>query len=298
MHALKRIATNFYAFSTQPYRWLKKRSLSKQNSLPIPVLFYHRVSDVHQNPWTIPTEQFIQQMDWLRKRFEIISLEEVKNRIRNGNSQPAVAITFDDGYADNCLTAIPYLVKNQIPATYFVSVDFVLNDKPFPHDVQAGQPLSPNGIESLRLISRAGIEIGAHTRTHIDLGKVTDGEKLFDEVVSAKQELESFLEQKIRHFAFPFGQVENLNEEVFELAKKHGFTTVSSAFGGYNAIGSDGFHLQRIHGDPEIARFRNWITFDPRMLRVKGYSAPDVSTIEPLKESEMTLETRPVPHEV
>lgn len=298
MNPLKRIATNAYRISSQPLRWLMKRSLAKQNRLPIPILFYHRVSDVHLNSWTIPSELFIRQVDWLRERFEIIALEEVQNRIRTGNSQPAAAITFDDGYADNCLTAIPYLAKHQIPATYFVSSDFVFNDRPFPHDVKAGQPLSPNGIESLRLISRAGIEIGAHTRTHIDLGKTIDEETLFEEVVTAKHELESALDRPVKHFAFPFGQVENLNQKVFKLAKKHGYKTVSSAYGGYNAIGSDGFHLQRMHGDPEFARLKNWMSFDPRMVRSNGYVAPDVSGIQCVEKSSTQSELEKVPYEV
>lgn len=298
MHPLKRIATNAYRISTQPLRWLIRRSLAKQNRLPIPVLFYHRVSDVHQNPWTIPTDLFIQQIDWLRERFEIISLGEVQNRIRTGNNQPAAAITFDDGYADNCLTAIPYLAKHQIPATYFVSTDFVFNDRPFPHDVKAGQPLPPNGIESLRLISRAGIEIGAHTRTHADLGSINDEETLFEEVVGAKHELEAALDRPVKHFAFPFGQVENLNQKVFKIAKKYGFETVSSGYGGYNAIGSDSFHLQRLHGDPEFSRLKNWMSFDPRCLRSKGYIAPDVSDIQCLEESASYSEIEKVPYEV
>ena len=41
-----------------------------------------------------------------------------------------------------------------------------------------------------------------------------------------------------------------------------------SAYGGYNFPGDDPFHLRRFHADPEFIRFNNWMTVDPRKLRM------------------------------
>ena len=66
--------------------------------------------------------------------------------------------------------AVPLLLKHQIPFTYFVSTDHVLGGEPFPHDVQAGRPLASNTLAQLRELAAAGVEIGAHTRSHADFG--------------------------------------------------------------------------------------------------------------------------------
>ena len=117
----------------------------------------------------------------------------------------------------------------------------------------------------------AGIEIGGHTRTHADLGSLTDPEEIFDEVITATREMEKIIGKKIRYFAFPYGQVENLNPTVFKLLKEEGFLGVCSAYGGLNEIGDDSFHLQRLHGDPNFSRMKNWLTFDPRLNFVQRY---------------------------
>ena len=57
--------------------------------------------------------------------------------------EDAVAITFDDGYAENCRQAIPLLVRNQIPCTYFVTLENVLEGKPFAHDVAHADRFPP-----------------------------------------------------------------------------------------------------------------------------------------------------------
>src|SRR5208283_1899681 len=109
------------------------------------------------------------QVGWLQRTFELISLEEVQRRLRSGiNDRPAVHITFDDGYADNCQTAIPWLIKERIPCTYFVTVQNVLEGRPFGHDLTCGADLAPNSLAEIRAMADAGIEIGAHTYSHAD----------------------------------------------------------------------------------------------------------------------------------
>jgi hypothetical protein len=44
-----------------------------------------------------------------------------------------------------------------------------------------------------------------------------------------------------------------------------------SAYGGCNEVGGDAFHLQRLHGDPELLYLKNWLDFDPRVRRVRRY---------------------------
>ena len=279
----KQILLSAYLYGTLPCRRLANRAAAQRGAAPVMVLFYHRVADDVTNGWTISTRQFQRHVRWLRGNFDLLSLADAQQRIRSGfNQRPAVCITFDDGYADNCRSALPLLIEQRIACTYFVSTRNVLEGIPFPHDVAIGKPLAPNTLDQLKLLADAGIEIGAHTRTHADLGKIDDPQVLYDEVVAARDDLAEALGQPINYFAFPYGLHPNLNASAFHLAKEAGFDGVCSAYGGYNLPGDDPFHLQRIHADPEMVRLINWLTVDPRKLAsVKrfDYLTGDVSPL-------------------
>ena len=268
MKSWKQLALGTYYLATLSERRRAAVVRAASHCEPVQVLFYHRVADTHPNDWTIGTEAFVCQMKWLLERFDIVGLGEAQQRIASGkNRWPTACITFDDGYHDNCHTAIPWLIDNDIPFTYFVSTDHVLAGKPFPHDVRAGLELRPNDLDDLKSLSAAGVEIGAHSRSHANIaGPLRDGQ-LEDEIAGSKHELERALGIDVRYFAFPFGMPENLSPEAFRVAWNCGYRGVCSAYGGYNFPGDDSFHLRRIHGDPEMTRFVNWLTVDPRKLR-------------------------------
>jgi peptidoglycan/xylan/chitin deacetylase (PgdA/CDA1 family) len=259
MRIIRRLSLAAWYYTSRPWRE------SRGAAAPVTILFYHRVADEHPNAWTISNAGFRRQVDWLRRRFDLVSLEEAQRRIRTGDSpRPAVAITFDDGYADNCEHALPLLIKLKIPCTYFVATRFVLEGRPFPHDVKAGQPLAPNTPEQIRALAGAGIEIGAHTRNHVDLGAMTDRRVLEEEIVGAADDVAAMIGRRPRFFAFPYGLQRNLNAEAFHLAREAGYEGACSAYGGYNALRGDSFHLKRFHGDPDLLRVKNWVTVDPR----------------------------------
>jgi peptidoglycan/xylan/chitin deacetylase (PgdA/CDA1 family) len=262
-----------YYQASRPLRAYRNRQTALAGRAPVMVLFYHRVADDGANEWTCSFKIFSRQIHWLKRHFDVVSLGDAQRRIREGhNGRAAVSVTFDDGYADNCQRALPFLIDEQVPCTYFVSTRHVMTGEPFEHDVAIGRPLAPNTIDQLRLLAAAGIEIGAHTRTHCDLGAVKDAQRLEDEVVAAGADLAAAISRPVRYFAFPFGQYVNLNDDVFRAAHAAGYEAVCSAYGGYNFPGDDAFHVQRIHADPEMTRFKNWLTVDPRKLKVRRYA--------------------------
>ncbi len=268
-----------YRFTTTPYRAWQMQQRRSAGQVPIFVLFYHRISDSFPNPWTLGCREFEQQINWFERHFQIVGLDECQRRIVSGqNTQPTLAITFDDGYAENSEFALPLLVERRIPVTYFVTVDHVLHQRPFAHDIQFGQALPTNSIESLRAISMAGVEIAAHTRNHVDLGKVTDPAQLVDEVITSSRDLEDLIGRPVRYFAFPYGLRPNLNAHAFGLLKQEGFAGACTALGGWNEIGGDAFQISRIHGDPSFSRMKNWLCFDPRLANVLPF---DYENAEP-----------------
>lgn len=273
MSVWKQLLLNAYYYGSYPARSRRNTRLAARGRAPVMVLFYHRVADDRPSPWTTSNRAFARQIGWLKRHFEMVSLSEAQTRLRAGHQErPCVAITFDDGYADNCRWALPMLIDQRIPCTYFVSTQFVLEGLPFPHDVARGCPLAPNTPQQIHDLARAGVEIGGHTRTHADLGRVTDPARLYDEVVVGRHELQELTGTPIRYFAFPFGQHANLSRQAFRLARSAGYEGVCSAYGGFNFPGNDPFHLQRIHVDDDLIRLKNWTTIDPRKLRsIKRY---------------------------
>jgi peptidoglycan/xylan/chitin deacetylase (PgdA/CDA1 family) len=270
--AWKSLLLGLYYGGSMPLRWCRNARAAREGRAPVIVLFYHRIADDAANDWTCSNAMFARQIRWLKRHFELVSLEEAQRRIRGGNNPRAcVSITFDDGYADNGRQALPLLIRERIPCTYFVCNEQVFDGLPFPHDRDAGQQFAPNTIDELRQFAAAGIEIGAHTRTHCDLGKIKEPERLFDEVVAAGEELQVALGRPVRYFAFPYGQWKNLNAEVFHLAYEAGYEAVCTAYGGINDPGDDAFHLQRIAADASLLRLKNWVTLDPRKSRLPRF---------------------------
>ena len=256
-----------YRRATMPLRTRANAQRSAAAIAPILVLFYHRVADDGATPWTCTNKLFERQIRWLKTHCELISLEEAQRRIRRGrNDRIAVSITFDDGYADNCERALPLLIDEKIPCTYFVSLRNVAKGYAFPHDQKLGLKLPPNTIDQLRWLAQRGIEIGAHTRTHADLGAISDECKLYDEVVVAGEELQAAVGHPVRYFSFPYGLPQNLNPRAIQMAYEYGYEGFCSAYGDYNFPGDDPFHLRRIHVE-SMARLKNWATIDPRKIR-------------------------------
>lgn len=270
MNPLHLAALNLRTNVTLPLRSARMRGLADQSQAPISVLFYHRIATTHPNGWTLTPDAFLQQLDYCQQNAELIDLAEVQRRVREQDSRvPAVSITFDDGYADNIDFAIPYLLEHSIACTYFVTTSNIRNHTPFPHDRLAGQPLAVNTVTQIREMSQAGIEIGCHTRHHVDFSRVFDHAEVRREICDAKDELEQLIGKPVRYFAFPFGLPQQLTQMAIEMVAAAGFDGFCSAFGAYNLVGRDAFHIRRIHGDPEFCRFKNWLSFDPRKINAE-----------------------------
>ncbi len=92
------------------------------------VLLYHRVLERPDplRPGEPDLARFTWQMETLARLCNVLPLGEAVQRLRSGTLPPrAVAITFDDGYADNLTVALPVLQRFGLPATVFVASGFL-----------------------------------------------------------------------------------------------------------------------------------------------------------------------------
>jgi peptidoglycan/xylan/chitin deacetylase (PgdA/CDA1 family) len=85
------------------------------------ILMYHRVASGMADPWQlcVSAQNFEQHMGVLRRLYQPVRLDQLASgpAIRNR----MVAVTFDDGYADNLHDALPILQHHEIPATFFLT---------------------------------------------------------------------------------------------------------------------------------------------------------------------------------
>ena len=98
------------------------------------VLMYHRVCEPGIDPWelAVSPDNFEQQLQVLQKKYAVCSIPEIIENLKKGKvKKNCFALTFDDGYRDNFENARPLLEKYNIPATFFIPTNNLLNGKAF-----------------------------------------------------------------------------------------------------------------------------------------------------------------------
>jgi peptidoglycan/xylan/chitin deacetylase (PgdA/CDA1 family) len=173
-----------------------------------PILMYHYIRTVDQasDPLgyelSVTTEDFDRQMAWLRDQgYAGVRMDAVTRCLRGEAPCPAraVALTFDDGYADAFTEVLPVLTRYGLHATFYIVVDFV------------GQPGYVTW-EQIAALRDAGMEIGAHTLTHPDLTTL-DWVTAGYEIAQPKAVLEQHLGGQVTSFCYPTGLYNSAIEE-------------------------------------------------------------------------------------
>ena len=82
-------------------------------------LLYHRVNCLEKdlNLLAVNPDNFYAHMLFLKQNYKIVKFDQDWNDF----DEKAVCVTFDDGYFDNYLYAVPILEQLKIPATIFIS---------------------------------------------------------------------------------------------------------------------------------------------------------------------------------
>ena len=136
------------------------------------VLMYHMISPQgtskkHRGLRVDPT-MFERQIAWLASNgWEFVTLSTLTRRFRGGKQ---VAITFDDGYEDNALNALPVLQKYGAKATLYLVVDrtqrLVGKEKAHHNTGELAAEPKLSDAQVRQLIDSGVFELGGHTLTH------------------------------------------------------------------------------------------------------------------------------------
>ncbi len=100
---------------------------------------YHRVINPEEIPYPIQPGMFVRpetfrmHCDYLASHCNVVTLNELVSLIKSKAKIPpkTVAITFDDGWADNYQFALPILKDHKLPATVFLATGFIDTEKAF-----------------------------------------------------------------------------------------------------------------------------------------------------------------------
>ena len=92
------------------------------------VLCYHRVlpddkielDDSPNAELIMPLSKFIEQMKFLSETQQVVSMDGLVSHLESDSDSFVVAVTFDDGYKDNLVYALPILEKYKIPSTIYI----------------------------------------------------------------------------------------------------------------------------------------------------------------------------------
>jgi peptidoglycan/xylan/chitin deacetylase (PgdA/CDA1 family) len=192
------------------------------------ILLYHHVAPAERVPsreaadegWQFrhSPEGFRRQLGELRRRgWEFVPLQQLLERIRRSGGEPAraAAITFDDGWRDQYEHALPILVGEGVPATFFLTTDHLRGRSTDRRKMSWAQ---------VRELVAAGMSVGGHSRTHADLTRL-DEARAREEIAGCRADLEDGLGRAVSTFAYPGGA---FNRRVVDWTREAGFEAACS----------------------------------------------------------------------
>ena len=261
-------------------------------------------------PGEMYSERFDSVCGWISRWFNVLPLDQAARRLDAGTLPPrALAITFDDGYADNHGIAAPILRRYGLSATFFVATGYLDGGRMFNDTVIEALrrtkldklDVSPLGLAGLgrlplttiaerraaidaligavkylepgvrqrtvdelarlarvesptdlmmtrdqvRSLAVGGMQVGAHTRSHPILARLSPGEAKA-EILGGKADLEGIMGREVDLFAYPNGRpgVDYTADSV-QVVKSMGFAAAVSTNWGVARKGCDLFQLPR-----------------------------------------------------
>jgi peptidoglycan/xylan/chitin deacetylase (PgdA/CDA1 family) len=212
-----------------------------QRSPLLAILTYHSL-DASGSVLSTAPDSFAEHMRRLAgSGVRVVPLGDLPRALDVASSEPAVAITFDDGFRSVYEHGLPVLARYRFPATVFLVTGHCGMTHAWASRMSgvAGAPLL--GWQEIAEMTRADITFGSHTHTHPDLTRLDPG-RVEQELVSSKRVIEDALGRPVEAFAYPYGAHD---ARVKELARAH-FRLACATTLDFVTPASDRFALERL----------------------------------------------------
>jgi peptidoglycan/xylan/chitin deacetylase (PgdA/CDA1 family) len=228
-----------------------------------PILLYHSVSEdppAWIAPFTVTPETFARHLDAVvdsgRPLMNVSQFVDWSRRA--GPDDPApVVVTFDDGYADFATAALPALTARGVPSTLYVTTG-ALRDSPVPGSRLEHADMLP--FAQLRDLDLAGVEIGCHGHTHVQLDTVTEA-RVVEDVERSRDLLEDELGHRVPSFAYAHGYSSPVVRRVVRGA---GFESACAVRNTFSSASDHPFALARqmVMAETGLDTIRGWLARD------------------------------------
>ena len=235
------------------------------------ILMYHSVTKGEPvDPYGVSSKAFCDQISWLLdKDYQFVSLATLMQSRRNGifaKRKKQVVLTFDDGYRDFYINALPILLRHRLPATVFLVTDMLGQTATWSSNSQE-VPLMTEA--EVRQVKAQGISLGSHTLTHVDLTVLEHDEELRRQLVISQIALAGFGETFFS-FSYPWGK--HTDREAAEV-KAAGYECAVTIDETINFCRANPYRLSRItmHRDLDLDSLSRMITGPtwPRRISVR-----------------------------
>lgn len=179
------------------------------------ILTYHSLDD-SGSPVSVAPDAFRQHVRWLATGpVRVVGLSALLQDDQPGD---AVAITFDDAFANFASLGAPVLREHGLGATIFAVSDHVGGTNTWGGRLDARVPALPLcDWDTLGRLSAAGFEVAAHSRHHGDL-TVCDTTAIEDEIGGSCERIRRELGVAVTSFCYPYGRV---NARAVEVVRRH-----------------------------------------------------------------------------
>ena len=210
--------------------------LSANSSQPkngLLALSYHGISDAPTSNYTVSEENFKEQIGYLKREgYHSISLDSLGAWLDGSKKLPpkSTLITFDDGNKSDYKKAFPILKE------YGFSGNLFLPSEP------AGNNVKGLSTQHIKEMIQNGFAVGSHGFSHKSLVGL-DSVTLMRETLGSKKKLEDRLGRRIRFFAYPYG---NFDEVVEDAVKSSGYKGAFTTIPGKIFRDTNPFELRRV----------------------------------------------------
>ncbi|MFN2347670.1 MAG: polysaccharide deacetylase family protein [Dermatophilaceae bacterium] len=201
------------------------------------LFIYHRVGAGTRDELDVSTEQFRAQLDALAGQ-DVVSIDQALDRLDEHRADPAVVLTFDDGFADVYDNAWPLLRDRQVPFTVYLTSAYMGERMVWEGSTAKG----PHGrgltwAQLEEMVASGLCTIGNHTHTHVRPEQLT-----VEELDACNDVVEHHLGVRPRHFTYPWG----IPVPELEPALAERFRSSSTGLLGRNDPGTNRQRLRRI----------------------------------------------------
>ena len=210
----------------------------------ITILSYHSLDDLG-TPLSVSPGLFAEQMSALSELgCRTFTMSQVAERLASRRPFPsrAVAITFDDGFANFAEAGAPILQRYGFTATVYIITGMVGRTTQW---TDRGRPLPSLPIlrwGEIEQLHAQGVEIGAHSATHGFLTQYSPP-ALQNELVAPRRQLDERLGTPTHSFAYPQG---DYDDRVVRAVRDAGYATAATVDQGRAGRQSDPLRLPRL----------------------------------------------------